>query len=53
MKLITRTSLDLKDDYWGFGFDEDAGFYIENTPSRTMQYDNRFWTVITFEVSLD
>ena len=53
VKYITRTELDLKDDYWGLGAHNDSGFYISKKPSRSIPYENRFWTTITFEVSLD
>ena len=53
VRLITRTRMDLEDDYWGFQSEGDKGFFTELKPTRNLPYSNKFQNAITYEVSLE
>ena len=53
VKVITRTAMQLNDDYMGFSKDEESGFFKTSQPTRAMPYPNTFQNAITYEVSLD
>ena len=42
VKVITRTAMQLNDDYMGFRRDEESGFFKKSLPTRAMPYPNRF-----------
>ena len=42
VRYITRTKMDLNDDYWGFESEKSAGFFTESNSMRSLPYVNNF-----------
>ena len=53
--MIQRSSLELYDNPYSFGTfsrEDIEAFHSEETANRDLNYKNRFWNAITYEVSL-
>ena len=42
VQMLLRTTMDLNDDYWGFGTAAEEGFYYQDKPGRQLPYKNDF-----------